>query len=224
MKFFCGNQLTKLSLELIEHLIHYKEGKMTKETFIIFALIILLTSSGCVVNNTEGQLTEIMQEYRIKNQQILSTMGEREYDTDKFKLIKATIDMFSNKNTAVITIDKELGYLLAEGSGFMSPEKFKEIGMQNIEELNRRIRGSHFVFSPGNDNLRFSINFFGQGINKTRIKVGISSTVKAYQQGIIIHELPPSMTLATYNEFWSELEKEIFIAEERKILPESATN
>jgi len=178
----------------------------------LFSLIFCLTIlTGCAAKFT-SELNKISAEDRIKNQHIFLSMGERTFDVDKINLIKAFITTFTNKNIAVVNMDKEIGYLLAEGSGFLSPQKYKEVGMGNVKRLNERTGkyGYRWTYTPGNDSQRFTINLFDKGENRTMAKVGVSSKISGNQQ-IKKHELNPNMLTAIYDELWRELEKSLFI-------------
>ena len=183
--------------------------RILKQIFSLFFCLTILT--GCAAQ-FKAELNKISEEDRIENQQIFLSMGERTFDIDKINLMKAFITTFTNKNIAVVNMDKEIGYLLAEGSGFLSPQKYKEVGMENVERLNERTGkyGARWTYTPGNDSQRFTINLFDKGKNRTTAKVGISNKVSGNQQ-IKQHELPPMMLTAIYEELWRELEKSLFI-------------
>jgi len=179
--------------------------KRLKPFSLVFCLAIV---TGCV--DIAAQMTEIAEEDRIANQQILLSMGERTLDVDKINLMKAFVTAFSNKNISVASMDKELGYLMAEGSGFLSPEKYKEVGMANVDRMNERTTGIKFKFVSGNNILRFNVNLFEKGENRTTAKVGVSSKTLGEQE-VKVHELPPIMLTAIYEELWRELDKALFI-------------
>lgn len=191
---------------------------MTKKLFqhIINLFLFLIFLTGCAAPaQFKAELNKIAEEDRIENQHIFLSMGERTFDVDKITLIKAFITTFTNKNIAVVNVDKEIGYLMAEGSGFLSPQKDKEVGMENVERLNERTGkyGFRWEYTLGNDTQRFTVNLFDKGKNRTTAKVGISNQIIGAQQ-IKIHELPSMMLSAFYKELWRELEKSLFIQRE----------
>lgn len=191
---------------------------MTKKLFqhIINLFLFLILLTGCAAK-FKAELNKIAEEDRVENQHIFLSMGERTFDVDKITLIKAFITTFTNKNIAVVNVDKEIGYLMAEGSGFLSPQKYKEIGMENVERLNERTSkyGFRWEYTPGNDTQRFTVNLFDKGKNCTTAKVGISNQIIGNQQ-IKNHELPSMMLSAFYEELWRELEKSLFIQRETR--------
>jgi hypothetical protein len=134
---------------------------------------------------------------------------------EKLSLMKGFITAFTNKNIAVVNMDKEIGYLLAEGSGFLSPEKYKEVCQKNVDRLNERTSGVSWRFTPGNEIYRFTVNIYSRDANRTIAKVGITLQVLG-NQPIKSHELPPFMLTAMYEELWRELEKSLFIQRETK--------
>jgi hypothetical protein len=174
-------------------------------------------SNSCPKINTglAEEMNKIAQEDRIQNQQIALSMGERTFDMEKLSLMKGFITAFTNKNIAVVNMDKEIGYLLAEGSGFLSPEKYKEVCQKNVDRLNERTSGVSWRFTPGNEIYRFTVNIYSRDANRTIAKVGITLQVLG-NQPIKSHELPPFMLTAMYEELWRELEKSLFIQRETK--------
>lgn len=176
-------------------------------------LVVIVALSGCAGMLVE-EMNKIAQEDRIQNQQIALSMGERAFDMDKLSLMKGFISAFTNKNMAIINMDKDIGYLLSEGSGFLSPEKYKEAAQKNVDRLNKRTF-AHWQLTPGNETTRFTVNFYSKEANRTIAKVGISNQVLGNQQNKI-HELPPFMLTALYEELWRELEKSLFIQRETK--------
>lgn len=177
--------------------------KLLRHVINSFLLLIFLT--GCAAQ-FKAELNKIAEEDRIENQHIFLSMGERTFDVDKITLIKAFITTFTNKNVAVVNVDKEIGYLMAEGSGFLSPQKYKEVCMENVERLNDRTGkyGFQWEYTPGNDTQRFTVNLFNKGKDRTTAKVGISNQIIGTEQ-IKIHEFDPMMLSAFYEELWREL-------------------
>ncbi len=173
-------------------------------------LFLFATLTGCV---TQDQLNKEMallsSERRIENQQIFLSIGERTFDVDKSKLIKAFIATFSDKNIAVVNLDKEVGYLLAEGGGLLPPDKHKEIGMAIIKEQNEKTSVT-WQYTPGATTEVFTVNIYEQGENRTKAKVGISHKAMNNTQAAYLEPIPIMLT-ALFEELWSGLEKSLFI-------------
>jgi len=189
-----------------------------KQFFIktILVFIILVFSTGCVVSRDPAAekiaMDKLKKENRIKNKQIYLSMGERTFDVNEITLMKALVSAFNNKNIAVKNIDKDIGFLSAEGRGFLSPEKQKEISIRKLAKLNKISNKNGYTWhnTPGNNIKMFSANFFSKGKNRTTVKVGVSQTVFGNASSTN-HEMNPETLAAIYEELWRELDKSLFL-------------
>tara|TARA_R110002072_G_scaffold190999_2_gene347863 strand:+ start:2624 stop:3193 length:570 start_codon:yes stop_codon:yes gene_type:complete len=178
---------------------------------IFFSMLVATTLAGCVTNEQfNNEMSVLQDEYRVENQQTNLAMSTRSFDVDKGRLIKAFIDTFSRKNIAVVNLDKEIGYLLAEGTGFLPPDKHKELGLAYVAELNRRT-SVQWNYTPGVTTTVFTVNINEVTKNRTRAKVGLSNKASAKQHAAYYSEEYPPFTRARYEELWAELEKSLFI-------------
>jgi len=132
----------------------------------------------------------------------------------KIKLMKAFITAFSNKNLTVINMDKELGFMVAEGGEFIDAERAKQISTAGrIARLNEASYPGAFIYMAGNYTLRSTVNLFEKGENRTLVKLGFNTRIEgnAPQK----YEGSPSELLTVwYEEMWAEIEQAIFIQRE----------
>ena len=132
----------------------------------ILLIAILFLFNGCAGMQIAA-IEKSQAEDQIKNKQTALAVGQRTFDVSKKKLMKSFITAFSNKNLAVMNVDKELGFMVAEGPEFLDPAKVKKIGQGRIERLNKDTFPGAFAYLAGNYTLRITVNFFEKGENRT---------------------------------------------------------
>jgi len=111
---------------------------------------------------------------------------------------------------SVINLDKEVGYILAEGETPISPEKMKELGLANVDKLIERT-GIQWNYVGNNMDVRVTVNLLEKKKNVITVKIGLSSQIASKQSPVRNNELPPSFTNAIYTSLWSEFDKQLFI-------------
>lgn len=175
-------------------------------------LLVCLTLQGCV---TQTELNRVLQEHDKQNAaaggRISLAQGERSFDFSKGFVIKAFLTTFGQYNMAVMNLDKELGYILAEGVPPVAPEEYERIGKIIIDQLNEMTQGGNpWVYTPGQARTRATVNLFEKSDNYTTAKLTFSSeTLSSIQSKS--HSIPPLMLEAYYATIWDELDKQLFI-------------
>ena len=175
-------------------------------------LLALLLFSGCAGMQIAA-LEKNQAEDIIKNKQTAMSVGQRTFDVSKKKLMKAFITAFSNRNLAVMNMDKELGFMVAEGGEFLDPAKVKKIGEERVGRLNEKTFPGAFVYLAGNYVLRITVNLFEKGKNRTLAKMGFTSVTVSTAQNKY-DGVPSEFLPVYYEEMWDELEKAIFVQRE----------
>ena len=175
-------------------------------------LIVLILFNGCAGMQIAA-LEKISTEDKERNKQIILAMGQRTFDLPLKRLMKAVISAFTNKNLSVITLDKEIGYMVAEGGEFLDTEKEKKIMGDRIKRLNDASFAGAFIPTPGNYTVRSTVNFFKKGENKTLVKLGFTTKVEG-NMPIKYHTTASDVLPAWYEEIWAEIERSIFIQRE----------
>ena len=175
-------------------------------------ILVLILFSGCAGMQIAA-LEKNQAEDIIKNKQTAMSVGQRTFDVSKKKLMKAFITAFSNRNLAVMNMDKELGFMVAEGGEFLDPTKVKKIGEERVMRLNAKTFPGAFVYLAGNYVLRITVNLFDKGKNRTLAKMGFTSVT----QGTYQHKydgVPSEFLPVYYEEMWDEIEKSLFVQRE----------
>lgn len=172
------------------------------------------SSGGCLTQEGLAKgMAEIEAEDRARNEEVALAMGQREFDVDRATVFKALIAAFSSKNMAVVNLDKDAGYLLAEGTNILPAAKLEQLGKENVARLNKKFGAGRFQYVGMNSVVRVVVNIFEIDAKRTRIKMGLSNTITGNYQ-VKCHELPPSFTTAFYEELWREIDRAMFITQE----------
>jgi hypothetical protein len=155
---------------------------------------------------------------------VSSSMGQRTFDTGHDITIKALINAFANKNLTVLTVEKDAGFMMAEGSQFLDNDS-----LQNIyKERNAQYGGVGMGKLIPNVKLRITANLYGKENNRTLIKLKINTVHQhcmVFEKGTFkkwpfkkLEENkcppPPAMISALYKQLWAEIEKSIFMQRE----------
>jgi hypothetical protein len=187
-----------------------------KKTYLskgVVLLAVLFLFSGCAGMQISA-LEKITAEDKAKNEQISLASGKRTFDVPKKILMKAIITAFANKNLTVKNVDKELGFIVAEGGEFLDAAKAKQIALQGrIARLNEASFPGAFVHTPGNYTVLSTVNIFEKGDNRNLVQLRFTSKVEG-NSPVKYDGTPSEMLSAWYEEMWAEIEQAIFIQRE----------
>jgi hypothetical protein len=144
-----------------------------------------------------------------ENEKISVAIGERSFEGDELAVLKAAITGLGNMNLSVITLDRDLGLLVAEGASPFSTDKEKELTESYRQRLTETT-GLKTVYMPGNYTLRITLNIFDTGGGVTRAKIGITSITQG-ESPAKGHNLSPGLFRELHREIWLSIDKELFI-------------
>ena len=186
----------------------------------ITVLAVLMVVSGCA---GPGAIKQSFDADRQRVKQVSTSMGQRTFDVSHDILIKAFINAFSSRNLTVLTLEKDAGYIMAEGSQFLNDSEIMRIRNQRDSRLNSELGNSiSDSFPLPNVDLRITVNLYEKDGNKTIVKMLINPKVKncmLYIGGRFL-ELegdcppPPEMVSLWYQQLWNDIEKSIFMQRE----------
>jgi hypothetical protein len=182
----------------------------------VVLLAVLFLFNGCAAHLTET-MEKVTAEDLNKNKETALAIGQRTFDLPAKLLMKACVTAFSNKNLSVTNLDKEMGFIIAEGGNMLSPEKEKEIMTKRIDRLNKEYAFISWTYKPGNYTLRVNMNLFEKGDKRTLAKMNFSVRVQPLNtpNSIGTYEAPPNELLPVwYQQMWDEIEKSIFMQRE----------
>jgi len=165
-----------------------------------------------------------------KVKQISSGIGQRTFDVGSGDLTKAVINAFSNKSLTVLILEKDAGFMMAEGPQFFDDATLVDLVKAKIARFNKKLgadlhRG--LIGIPAG-NIRVSVNLYKKGGTQTLVKMNVTSKYdscalveRAYRlyfmkgvNAMSYCPLTPKMTSLMYQQLWDEIEKSIFMQRE----------
>jgi hypothetical protein len=192
-----------------------KVNKIIRKSLILsFVFLNFFFLNACQTTPTpESALSKIAAEDEIINKQTSLAMGQRSFDTKKLNLIKAIITAFADNSLTVKNLDKEVGFISAEGTEFLDPKKAEEMGKKHLARLNKAFSPGKFNYTPGNYILNVSVNLFEKGENRTLAKMGFNIIVTG-NYSTKSHTVPSGILPEYYNKMWENIDKALFIQRE----------
>jgi hypothetical protein len=191
-----------------------------------FVILLMLFLYGCPSISTQ-QFNDALDADRQQVKLISSSMGQRTFDVSQGKLIKALINAFSEKNLTVLTLEKDAGFIMAEGPQFLNTKTLLRLHNERNTKLNSQV-GNPVATTPWsipNVSLRVAANLYEKEGGKTLVKLKVSSIYKNcfyFPKGIPKEEKTveqncpvfPTMASLWYQQLWDEIEKSIFMQRE----------
>ena len=172
-------------------------------------VLIVLVQAGCAAQVAEG-IAKLNEQWRLENNRVQLAMGEKTFSAGKVEIIKAAITGFSDQNISILNIDKELGYVLAEGSGIITGAREKEIAITKIHPEFQEATGIQPVYLPGNYRVRINLNIFERG-KESLVKMRLSSVVSSAPGTPTAHQLHPDLIREHFKVLWEAIDKHLFM-------------
>jgi hypothetical protein len=193
----------------------------TKKLLLAIILLYAVALAGCV---GQAQWDAALNQEQQGVKSVSTSMGQRTFDTGHDITIKALINAFANKNLTVLTVEKDVGFVMAEGSQFLNND-----ALQNIyKERNAKYGGVGMGKLIPNVKLKITTNLYEKENNRTLIKMKINTvhqycmvfdggTFKKWPFKKLEESKcppPPKMVSLWYQQLWDEIEKSIFMQRE----------
>jgi hypothetical protein len=207
---------------------------------VIILLAIFL--SGCAVPNTQ-QINLLNMQEGEKTRQVTSSLGQRTFEVGSGVIIKALINAFANKNLTVLTVEKDAGFVMAEGANFLSNAQLLEVISQRRNRYLANSADGYVGDCIPNAKLKVTANIYSKAEKSTLIKININhshlqpSCVCKKGDGVVAPFTPTpeivkllslggnsmqtacpvaplEMASLWYQQLWDEIEKSIFMQRE----------
>lgn len=185
---------------------------LKKISFVFFGMFLL---SGCVTASKTANYTAMKQtEYRVANEKIHMSMGEKQVRGDNVTIIKGLLAGVGDLNMSVKNVDKELGFVVATGKSVIPGEIEKSTVMPMIKELQKDLHPS-YQYMPGNYEIAMNISIYDYDTARdtSKVKVRVVNQV-TMQAGAVNNELYPPLLREHYRYIWEKLSKHVFIEAE----------
>ena len=177
--------------------------------YVILSISLFLT--GCIGHQIAKE-KELWNQWSIENKKQNTALGEKVYDKDPKTVISAIITGVSSTGLTIRNIDRESGFVLAEGPAPVSVEKETEFGEEVVRKLRRVAPSRGWRATIGTAVHSCTFNVLKTGDNKTKVKLRISS-VSVKGAGGVYHGIYPPMLVEEFRVVWEGLEKQLFLDE-----------
>lgn len=191
-----------------------------------FIVILMVILSGC--GGHRGMLALANEDQALAKKTSL-TLEQRTFDTSLPILMKAFVNGFANKGLTVLTLEKDSGFMMAEGPEFLDYASLVKVKQDRDTRWNSKLGGLGMAgYALPDVVLKIVVNLYEKGSNKTLARMKINSEVQACMHpefgNVVKMELPkkfhsdcppsPTMTTLWYQQLWDEIEKSIFMQRE----------
>ncbi|MGD1018328.1 MAG: hypothetical protein ABSA12_03305 [Verrucomicrobiia bacterium] len=139
-------------------------------------------------------------------------LGERVYDKDFDAVFSAAVTGLSDIGLAVKNMERQSGYILAEGPTPLPKDQYESLVLKSCAEINK-VSSQHWTPQLGNATKSVTITVLRLGDHKTKVKMrDVVSEIHSGASNKYNDEYPPTLE-AEYQSLWRALEKQIFLDE-----------
>jgi hypothetical protein len=188
-----------------------KESEMPIKLWSV-AVIFPFMTIFCVSSGKSLQKErELWAYYGEQNKKQNMAFGERLYDKSFDLVFSAVITGLSDIGLSVKNMERQSGYIFAEGPMPLSPVEQQKYGEEVSAELNK-VSPQHWTPLIGNAVHSFTINVLKSAHNQTKVKLRISTVNVSGGSSVYASIYPPEFE-ALYRLAWQALERQIFLDE-----------
>jgi hypothetical protein len=203
----------------------------TKKLLLAIIFLYAVALAGCAGRSfiSHSDIISLANEERAMLKQASLALEQRTFDVSEAKLIKALVNGLSNKGLIVQTLEKDAGFIMAEGSEILDYNSLLSVRNERNTRWWNSSGGKDLLgrgYALPDVILKVTVNFYSKGAEKTLVKMKINSVVQACMYPLdgritkpsryLITNCPPSPTMVSlwYQQLWDEIEKSIFMQRE----------
>jgi hypothetical protein len=170
--------------------------------------------AGCMTTETSNKnVSALFSQWAQENERQNQALGERVYDKDFDVVFSAVVTSFSDIGFAVKNMERQSGYILAEGPNPVPESQLRPLAQRMCDELNK-VSSTKWVPRLGNETKSATITVVRLGDHKTKLKMRIANTeIRAAANATRHYQTYPPSLEAEYQSMWRALEKQIFLDE-----------
>ena len=179
-------------------------------------LSILLAGCGTTASQMKANnesFAAVCARWGEENHRQHQAFGERVYDKDFDSVFSAVVTAFSDSGLAVKNMERQSGYILAEGPSPLPASQARKLAQESCDEVNK-VCSLKYLPTPGNNTISVTITVILMGEHKAKMKMRIVNTdIHADPRAERHFESYPPTLEAEYQFIWRALEKQIFLDE-----------
>lgn len=182
-------------------------------TTAIAGVILVSMLCGCaVIMKNSKKERQLFTAWGEENKRQNQAFGERVYDKDFDLVFTAVITGLADIGFSIRNMERQSGYILAEGPSPLSDEELNRHAEGMVQELNRVSAG--WYATPGNAKKAATITVLRFGNGRTKVKMRISTAdIKTNNASTIYSGTYPPILESEYKATWRALERQIFLDE-----------
>ena len=182
--------------------------------FLTAGLVAVLFLTGCatVSGQSREKERELWAQYGEENARQHQALGERVYDKNFDLVFTAIVTAFADMGFSVKNMERQSGYILAEGPSPLPPDQEVALIQPMIDELNR-VSPQTWTAQPGNSTQAVTITILKLGKGNTKVKMRCVTIGVSGNYSTVYHAIYPPLLQAYYQTLWRGLEKQIFLDE-----------
>ena len=173
---------------------------------------LLLVGCATMLGMSDAKERALWAQWGDENKRQHQAFGERVYDKDYDTVFTAIITAFADMGFSVKNMERQSGYILAEGPCPFSAEKEVEIGQRMVDELNQ-VSPRVWHVTPGNATKAATMTVVRLADKRTKVKMRFSTVGIAGNYSSRYYSTYPPLLQAEYEHMWRGLERQIFLDE-----------
>jgi len=163
------------------------------------------------VKSAEEKISVLQEEWKQKNDKYALSDGQRVFAKDYNKVFSSVVTALSGLGLPVKNMERQSGYIFAEGNSPLPPEKAREIG-QEAANLLSETTGLNHVYSPGLYTYAVTTIVSQISPTSTSVKMRLSFTANVATRPKLT-EVYPRAYSETQRYIWEKLDGQIFLDE-----------
>jgi len=170
----------------------------------------MITGCATMLGKSEDQVRALWAKWGERNQQQHIALGERVFDKDFDLVFTGIVTGLSDIGFSIKNMERQSGYILAEGPTPLSAEEEQAISEQMVNEINA-VSPTRWNVRLGNATESVTIVVKRQGADQCKVKmrlavVAVDGNYKAKHSA----SYPPRLE-AEYRKMWQAIQRQIFL-------------
>jgi len=177
----------------------------------VLVSILFLVLAGCAALRDENKVPELFAQWGEENKKQDLALGEKVYSKNYDQVFTSCITGLASVGLAVKNMERQSGYILAEGPTPIPLTKLKELSEAMVSEINK-VSTKRWYSRVGNSTDSATLTLLKMKENQTKVKMRIAVT-NIKTQGTAYHSSYPPLLAEKYSEVWRAIEKQMFMDE-----------
>lgn len=171
---------------------------------------LLVTACVTTLGKSDEKVDDLWSQWGEENKRQHLSFGERIYVNAYDQVFTSAITAMADIGFSVKNMERQSGYLLAEGPNPLPIEEQKALSQKMVDEINRVSRTQWFV-QLGNANHAATLTIIKLPDGRTKVKLRFVTVAIQGNYSTRYHSIYPPLLEADYRYIWGALEKQLFL-------------